>query len=549
MTTREPTAPVLAPESTHHSLLQLIHDKLDLNSPFLQGDDPEAINQVRELMDRYNQQADQDPTNQPEEVIARIVSQYFSAHRLAAKTPTSLNSIIARYDVGLQRFRKVDLSPYDEVALLKATVYAGFSRGTKSGYVLARKAIRILHHEATNIALPTSEYNKLSDAANLSRLARAIYSSKAIDELYEVENSRPVVNVDDALRGWRELVDSAQPTETDTEDDPIISAEEYVEEESRVSLRRLLNIEAENRLKGLRVIGDRLKEAFGEEVNIRYFETVVFADRESVETPLPDEDEGEQEEIGGEHHEKDSQDDKETSSYFGSDYVLAEVTQTLEDGSKLIHIIAESPNYSNACYVLRGDTLAAIGEAIGENIDWRTVFSFPKVTARQLGGAMNFRHTNGKTVPEKVLNYLALDVPETLKPVARRWFTGAKPIYNESLEPTRYNRLPSGVKERITPKLEQIREIILPWGGVATAQEAKELGTRAVTGGGVERPETPLPEELSGVQAQELVVQNEQLKLDKMHLEQANKELNQRIDELQRRLASIAALSDSTTVG
>lgn len=388
-----------------------------------------------------------EPVNQPGRMIERIVKAYQESDPDSQNPATSLDQVIARYGINLHRFRSAQLSPYDEVCLLKAAAIAGFSRDTKPGLSMARKAMRALRHEANNIG----DLAKNSPSS-VQRILRSLYASAALDEIFARDGAEVITtSIDEVLHTWRDTPTTIAEGEMD---EAGMRPELPSDKESKVGFRRLMRAEAEQRMQGLQLMGDSLANLPDRDINVRYFETIAFDDATSVIEPQASD---------RERAEVDERDQDERTPYFSSDYVLTEVTERMPDGEITTHIIAESPNYGNACYVLRGDTLKCLSETLKQPITWQEVFSYPKITARQLG-AKDFRHTRGANVPERVLTYFEEELKHTMKPVAKKWFTGGKMLFdNKSLLVTRFNRLPVRLVSRITPQLAAIRTDMLSW--------------------------------------------------------------------------------------
>lgn len=452
-----------------------------------------------------------EPVNQPGRVIGRIVRVYQESDPDSQNPVTSLDQVIARYGVNLHKFRSTELSPYDEICLLKAVAIAGFSRDTKPGLNMARKAMRALRHEANNIGDLAEASNKTSPSFT-QRILRSMYASAALEEVFVRDGAKAITSIDEVLHNWRDIPATIPENEMN---EAGIQPELPSDEESKVGFRRLMRAEAEQRMQGLQLMGDSLVNLPDRDITVRYFETIVFDDSTSViDSSAKDR----------EKSKVDEKDDDERTPYFSSDYVLTEVTEKLPDDEVITHIIAESPNYGNACYVLRGDTLGCLSNTLGESITWQEVFSYPKITARQLG-AKDFRHTRGANVPERVLTYFDDELTHTIRPIAKKWFTGQKMLFNESLQVTGFNRLPVRLVGNVAPRLATIREEMLSWLDSPNLALVRDVRVDEPNG------ETISIEDIQASLSR-LVVEHDRLLDENRRLSEENERLTNALDEI-----------------
>ncbi len=489
--------------------------------------------QLPAMMETLHQQAVADPANQPDKIIARITSQYRNLNPWASRPVTTLDQAAA-YSLTLKRFRSAGLAPYDEMALLKATAIAGFSRDTPKGLAMGVKAIRMLHHEASNTGPPpnvTASYNNHASLA--TRFYRTVYAIHALGEVYARDGATPVTSIDKALLQWDEI--GSLVADTIASDEVLLDSEIYRDGERRVGFRRLMHSEVEARLQGLRIIGSDLQDTFGSNISVSYFESVVFNGDDKVITPEDDQINKDEDET-----------EPEESSYFSPDYVIAEITEPQHDGATLKHVVAESLSYGNACYALRADTLATLSETLGEPLEWRKVLSYRKKTAQQLG-AKNFRHSGNSLITDRVLNYFDKPLGETLDLVAKKWFTSEKAIYDQNLQPTKYNRLPvTLIEERVTPRVKEIHAQMMTWLIGASPRRLTiipRIGETVVEdGNAIEQhpePEAAPVEEATvavGGIVQELQKRNEELAVENERLRLTNLQLTERLDAVKRLL-------------
>lgn len=450
----------------------------------------------RNAIQEINELAAAEPINEPTLIIERIVSQYRTRDPYAAKPITNLDQVVSRYGLNLKRFRAVGLSAYDEMCLLKASVIAGMSRDTMQGSVLARQAISLIRAEANNIGMLSM--NPVKDVATQTVLTRSIYAFGALGDIYQRDEQLAPTSVDAVLHEWN-LSLARRDDEIHT-DEPLESEIHY-DPESRVGFRRLLKMEANERMQGLQLIGESLLNAPDKYISLRYFETVVFENKDAI-LAAPE----------SEHEATDTEEQTHNPDgipHLTPDYVLTEITERLPDDTVQVHVVAESPIYGNACYVLRGDTLAALSATLDEPLVWQEVLSYPKVTARQLG-ATRFHHVQGSNVPERVLAYFDKDLSDTLRPIAERWFVEPKPMYDLSLEVTQHNRLPLRIVENLQSKIADVHEQMMEWLGEARRRPAtsQALGRQAL---------------------EEQLVRNEQLNTENQRLVQENEALKARL--------------------
>jgi len=220
------------------------------------------------------------------------------------------------------------------------------------------------------------------------------------------------------------------------------------------------------------------------------------------------------------------EDDEPQSGELFKDYIIAEITQHLENGTDIVHVIAESIHYANSCYVLRGDMLAEMSIMCGKELNWRDIFKERKNTARQMG-ARDFRHRKNTDLPGRVIKYLSTDIPELLRSVALKWTEGTRSIYDAHMSPTKWNRLPSSTRGHIASNPITAKAIVENWKGTlldtATPVEIGRIagvGTEADTSSNVESDYQTL-----ATVSQENATLKEELKDLKARLAEAEKKL------------------------
>ncbi len=210
--------------------------------------------------------------------------------------------------------------------------------------------------------------------------------------------------------------------------------ENDVENDGTEYIPRLPSEIDETRIVELRALQDSLNDPHA---IFRYYETVKPFRRSSE---------------GGEgaprprktREEQDVQDEEE------AEYVVLTIQQTDDDGRPRTHVVAEHPQVGNACYALRDEILDEWERLLGVRLSWPDVFSQSRQTARQLG-ARDFRHNQGSNVPKRVRDYLKQDPASVIMETFDKIFeTGEKELFDEDLQPTRYNHLPSMLKHHIT---------------------------------------------------------------------------------------------------
>lgn len=399
-----------------------------------------------------------DPENDPVKVVARILSAYQAlpneSDQFERRRLSSVNRGVAKYPPNLARVRELDLSPFDEMTLLKATALAGIVRGTDDGAKLARMAVSILIHEATNVMSLGSSVSKQDTERFITAWQRIVFANQALQEIVAREGSNDFTAVDDNILLWGEL--AQRPTDEDVLIPHIEEMDTLGLNDGLVQFRQLTDVEKEERLKNLLVIGGQLKNIFGEDCEVTYFDTIVFdGAQEQTESDDPIRTDGETDDNDEDGEERDS------GERF-KDYVIAHVIQHQEDGSELDHIVAESIHYGNACYVLRGDILAEVSRLIGQEVTWKDIYGGRKNTARQLG-TKDFRHAQNTDIPSRVIRYLSTEKGSILHGISLKWTESAKKIYDHELRPTRWNRLPSRYKRSINADTQRVRGILELW--------------------------------------------------------------------------------------
>jgi len=228
----------------------------------------------------------------------------------------------------------------------------------------------------------------------------------------------------------------------------------------------------------------------------------------------------------------------ESTSVFSRDYLIAEAITTLPDGTKQTTIVAESLHYGNACYVLRGDVLSQLSETIGQPLDWKSIFSYFKVTARQLG-ARSFHHTIGGDLVAKVSAYLSSSEEQAMSELASKWLTGKKMIYDDDMHATRWNRLPRFVRDNIEGNLD-VRARLEAW---ANAIVMPARGLRLPLSKVVNKPKpASVPVEPEAASASEPQTELDRLSAENARLQSELDKANQAKVELEAKLRQIQAL-------
>lgn len=424
--------------------------------------------------------ANSDPANDPSLVRERIISAFRELpgewHVFESQRLTDINSAIKRYNPNLARVRDLGLDPYDQICLMKAAALAGIVRGTHAGGTMANGIITSLSHEVHN---PIALYHSLlsQDVAKfIKAFQRGVFASAALNEIRDRQQSSEFKNVDDCLLNWRALADSiamdhsAVPNVVGEDGEPI--------GEGDTQFRELTDVEIDGRIATLELIGEKITEIFGASSTVRIFETIVFDGIEQRGTGSGfDESQDEDETSESDEENEDSQ---QNGGPF-RDYVVAEITQHMSDGTTHVHVVAESTHPNNACYVLRSDVLLEVSKLVGRDMTWRDVFKHRKNTARQLG-ARDFRHTKNGDLTGKVLHHFNSPVQSVLRQIAIRWIAGRKKIYDEIMEPTKYNRLPFDIRHFIDANKQSTLETLLAWLAplLGASETSKHIGSSAI---------------------------------------------------------------------
>ena len=480
---------------------------------------------LRDLTESILRDVSDNPETDPQTTTERILN----AFRGLANEPTlesqklqSINAGIAKYSPNLRRIRELDLSPYDEMALLKSSALAGIVRGTNDGVKLAHSVMNSLKQEMSNQMALSSSFGRNDIISFIHAYQRSVFASIAIEEIRARQGSAIYKSVDDCLMHWDELGQVTQKEEIIIPNVTNDDGESVTEDQAQ--FRMLTELEKDARLKNLEVIGDQLKFMFGENCVVNYFETIVF-DGKPEHGPANQDDPAEQ---GGEDEER----DEENTGGLFQDYIVAEIIEKHDD-IELRHYVAESIHPNNACYVLRADVLAEVSRVVGKDLGWRDVFGGRKNTARQLG-AKNFNHTNGgTTIPGKVLRYFSTVRDDIMNDLAVRWTEGRKRIYDEELEATRWNRLPKLYRSYIDSNKAEVQFILGTW--------RKELGIGGTVSGHLGRIVTS-PDTI------EISVEDnsatETLRSENELLTQQLAERDARIQELEEKLATLRSVLD-----
>ena len=426
-----------------------------------------------------------DPDNEPTLVQHRILTAFQGlpneAGQLESKKLPSINRSVAKYAPNLARIRELDLRPFDEMSLLKATALAGIVRGTEAGQALAGTAIAALRHEITNIMTLTTSTGPRGSTRFLEAYQRIVFASQALNELGAREGSEDFTSVDDNLLLWDAL---EQRTAEEDIAIPHLEDEEGVGlNDDLVQFRKLTELEQQERLKDLNIIGSKVTELFGDNCEVKYFDIIVF-DGDPQASSVDEDVEGVKE------TEESGEEEEPQSGELFKDYIIAEITQHLENGTDIVHVVAESMHYGNSCYVLRGDILLQMSALTGKQLTWRDVYKERKNTARQLG-AQDFRHPKNTDLPGRVLKYLSTNTESILRRIALKWTSGTKPIYDANMEQTRWNRLPGSIRDTIASDPDAARTMLDAWKDtLSTSILPSEIGRIVHTG--IETPEPPV---------------------------------------------------------
>ncbi len=421
--------------------------------------------------------AEQDTSNNPALVRYRIIKAYqgLSVEQSRSETTKvpSINGAVGRYQLNLARIRDLKLNPYDEMSLLKSAALAGLVRDTEAGARMHRSVVSMLRHEITNIVSLGRRIESQDTEAFIRSYETVVFASQALNEIADREGSTEFTSIDDCLLKWAGL--EQRTTENDTMIPNVVIDEEPEAEsielnKDEVQFRRLTEAERNERLNGLMVIGKQLPLIFGEDCQIEYYETIIFDD------PLDEKyDRIDREEQPRDDEESDDVDERQLSGGLFKDYIIVEVTEHLEDGTTRKHVIGESINPDNACYVLRGDLADEVSKLVGEQMEWRDFFKLRKNGARQMG-VRDFRHKRNGNLPARVVEYLSTNIDIVKAEFAAKFTDIVKAPFDRELEQTAYNRLPKTLKQKISSNKENGIPLLDTWRKVALDSRLGLLG-------------------------------------------------------------------------
>lgn len=130
-------------------------------------------------------------------------------------------------------------------------------------------------------------------------------------------------------------------------------------------------------------------------------------------------------------------------------YLVLEITHPNEDDVMKRHVVADHPQVGNACYALRQEVLEEWERLIGIRLNWRDLFTQSRKTASQLG-ARPFHHNKGSDVSGRVQKYLLQEAESlVLETFASIFDAGEREIFDDQMQPTKRNRLPTIIIEQI----------------------------------------------------------------------------------------------------
>lgn len=461
----------------------------------------------------------------PDGMVQFFLDRFNATHTHVAPFE-SLTKAFSRFPLTTGRLHRMQLSPYEASVLLKATAYAGSSRGTESGLKLARRSVSIMRHEMSNgPGKPKqsggSESLALWYERSLDKMCRTFFVGAAYHELTERLGGDPIVSIDDVIRRWSDLETSPGTPEKaellERLSEPALAPERRVAtaENEPHPFVPIAEDELRDRLSGLAYLGSQLKEQFGDDVRINYYNPTLF-------TTLADTTELRPERTKS----RKSRGTTDASPVFSSDYVISEIIMKRPDGSEATHAVAESPAYGNATYVLRADVVEAMAQLTGLPLTWQDVLMYPKVTARQLG-ARNFRHTKESDTVSRIDQYLGRPVGPELASIAHAWLHAAKPLFSDGFVPTDKNRLPGFVRDTLSTHADEALATLTSWeeGGRPLR---RRVGRTATTGVAIEVDPSHLIEKV--------LDENRELRL-------ANKALSQRVVLLQQKLRTVRQMA------
>jgi hypothetical protein len=423
------------------------------------------------------------------------------------------------------------LSSIDIVNLLGAAAYAGASRHTKAGDKLYKTAKSHLMHEITNDWMQggvVEQVNEEDEMRNLDRIMRSTYAQYVNVEndvlyAYKLHDEAPILSIDKvlpAIMNQPRFMGAMSGVEDAIR---VIAGVERVDsyESEPGGFTSIAKEEAHRRLTDIDDVDKGLRGAFGDNITISY----------KTLTPTLDNTTRELYEQADAIRRKKDESDKESD--FGaadfSDYIFIEVA--MPDGET--YVIADSPDYANACYVVRSDVMRAMGALLGREMTWTDALRYPKETARQLGVA-RFNHTQESDTFGKAINRMNESLDGVLKSIAKVWCDSETAIFDDEMKATKYNRLPRHVREYVTENGADVLDVLLEWLDANEETRAKSfLGKQALHG--VNEPESS-PQEDEDVQLrQQLILRDEELRSK----EEENTRLRSENERLKRMLHAL----------
>ncbi len=433
--------------------------------------------EARERAERSNYpKEDEQPQNQPFEVQTRIINAINQANPYAEPVE-SITKAVHRYGISLERLSTYSLSPYDQLQLLGAAMYAAESRQTKAGDRLARKVRSILRHNMNNfLPKPGDPFDLESDDAGLvlrEDVDKHIHNIKQYYQRYhtaltaagilfrhdmhqavELFHKNPISSIDDALFFLGGPSEEAQMRVSAVLRSSANTREIEVTADS--PFRELSEIERQRRLINLPIVENELHDIFGTDAAMVYKELTPNNDQTTRDLTEPTE------RLVGDTELADT---AEGAADF-ADYTFIEVTQA----NGITHVVAENPDPNNACYVLRGDVLEQAGMLLGTTMAWEDVMIYRKETVRQLG-AIRFYHGAETDVVAKLRDYMREPASKTLRTLASKWIIEVRSAYDKNIQPTVYNRLPLTIRLMVAAHPAETKELLLRWLGLTEVPE------------------------------------------------------------------------------
>ena len=394
-----------------------------------------------------------------EAITARILDAVNKTY--AHKDPVAtLSKAVDTYGLSLRTLRSYNLRAFDEVSLLYAAAYAGASRHTKSGTKLSTDAHRILTHESTNQWVQWDNAPTEVDASEadkmFERYKRATYANLASAQLdvlnaLQMPDKAPILSIDAVLPVITKLrYLGGEPT---LEDDLRAAAgieELKLYDEAIEPIKEISADTLRQRLTDISLVEEDLRKKFGDDITIQYKELSIDLDQSTRDLYEPKENDSITENTS-------EFEAREGSSDF-SGYVFIEVTRATGE----VFVIADSPDRSNACYVVRSDTMEHMSELIRTPMTWTDVLKYPKETARQLG-ATRFYHNETVDTLSKAIGHIERPATSILMEVGGKWLTAKRAIYDADMQATTTNRLPLATRELVAKRPEEVKLLLLNW--------------------------------------------------------------------------------------